>query len=73
MYLWNPIDVGFLGAYVGAALVSGGITGKAGETFSAGRLGSYTITSAPDGGTEVLLGPPFKFEPSNIADWKSVY
>jgi rhamnose transport system substrate-binding protein len=73
MYLWNPIDVGFLGAYVGVALTTGKITGKEGETFTAGRLGSYTITKAPDGGTEILLGPPFKFDKANINDWKSVY
>jgi rhamnose transport system substrate-binding protein len=73
MYLWNPIDVGYLAAYVGTGLASGKITGKEGEKFSAGRLGEYTITKAPDGGTEVLLGPPFKFEPSNINEWKSVY
>ena len=73
MYLWNPIDVGYLGSWVATGLTSGKITGKAGETFSAGRLGNYTIVAAPDGGTDVLLGPPFKFEPSNINDWKSVY
>jgi len=73
MYLWNPIDVGYLGAYVATGLTSGKISGKVGDKFTAGRLGQYTITQAPDGGTEVLLGPPFKFEPSNINDWKSVY
>jgi rhamnose transport system substrate-binding protein len=73
MFLWNPIDVGYLGAFVATALSGGGITGKNGDTFSAGRLGQYTIIQAPDGGTEVLLGPPFKFEPSNISTWKSVY
>ena len=73
MYLWNPIDVGYLGSYVATGLSSGAITGKEGEKFSAGRLGEYTITKAPDGGTEVLLGPPFKFDKSNIADWKNVY
>jgi rhamnose transport system substrate-binding protein len=73
MYLWNPIDVGYLGSYVATSLTSGTITGKEGESFTAGRLGNYTIVSAPDGGTEVLLGPPFKFEPSNINDWKAVY
>ncbi|MDR0497325.1 MAG: rhamnose ABC transporter substrate-binding protein [Treponema sp.] len=73
MFLWNPIDVGYLGAYVATALTKGTITGKVGDRFSAGRLGQYTITAAPDGGTEVLLGPPFKFEPSNINTWKSVY
>ena len=73
MFLWNPIDVGYLGSYAAIALTEGKITGKAGESFNAGRLGNYTITPAPDGGTEVLLGPPFKFEPSNINDWKNVY
>jgi hypothetical protein len=28
MFLWNPIDVGYLGAYVATALVNGKITGK---------------------------------------------
>jgi rhamnose transport system substrate-binding protein len=73
MFLWNPIDVGYLGSYVATALSSGSITGKNGDKFTAGRLGPYTIVSAADGGTEVLLGPPFKFEPSNINTWKSVY
>jgi rhamnose transport system substrate-binding protein len=73
MFLWNPIDVGYLGAYAATALVSGKITGKVGDTFTAGRLGKYTVTKAPDGGTEVLLGPPFKFDKNNIADWKTVY
>lgn len=73
MYLWNPIDIGRLTAYVSMALVDGSITGAAGETFTAGDLGEYTITEASDGGTEVVLGPPFAFTPENIADWKDVY
>ena len=73
MFLWNPIDVGYLGSYVATALVKGTITGKVGDKFKAGRLGDYTITQAPDGGTEVLLGPPFKFDKSNIEEWKTVY
>ena len=43
-----------------------------GEKFNAGRLGDYTITQGSDGGTEVLLGPPFKFDKSNIEDWKKI-
>jgi len=73
MFLWNPIDVGYLGAYVATGLVSGKITGKVGEKFTAGKLGERSITQAPDGGTEVLLGPPFRFDAKNIADWKTVY
>jgi rhamnose transport system substrate-binding protein len=73
MFLWNPIDVGYLGAYVATGLVSGKVTGTVGEKFTAGKLGERTITQAPDGGTEVLLGPPFKFDKNNIEDWKKVY
>ena len=73
MYLWNPIDVGYLAAFAATAVNKGDITGKVGEKFSASRLGSFEIVNAGDGGTEILLGAPFKFEPSNIAEWKTVY
>lgn len=73
MFLWNPIDVGYLSAYAATAISSGKITGAAGDTFDAGRLGTYTVVAAPDGGTEVLLGAPFRFGPENIDEWKTVY
>ncbi|MDR1419132.1 MAG: rhamnose ABC transporter substrate-binding protein [Treponema sp.] len=73
MYLWNPIDVGYLSAYVATALSDGKISGREGEQFNAGRLGSYTIVKAPDGGTEILLGPPYRFDKANIGEWKTVY
>lgn len=73
MYLWNPIDVGGLAAYASLSLVKGEITGAAGDKFEAGSLGSYEVISAADGGTEVLLGAPFKFDKDNIGEWKTVY
>lgn len=73
MFLWNPVDVGRLGAYTSIALVNEEITGAAGDKFTAGELGEYEIVDAADGGTEVILGPPFKFDPSNIDEWKDVY
>lgn len=73
MYLWNPADLGYLAAYAGDMLVNGGISGAVGDTFTAGRMGEMAVVSASDGGTEVMLGDPFKFEPSNIAEWKTVY
>jgi len=73
MYLWNPIDVGRLGAYTAIALVNGDITGAAGDKFSAGDMGDYEIVKAADDGTEIILGPPFKFDSSNIDEWKDVY
>lgn len=73
MYLWNPIDIGYLAAYTTDALAEGKITGKAGGTFKAGSLGEKSVTAADDGGTEILLGDPFKFDYSNINEWKLVY
>lgn len=60
--LWNVKDLGYLAYYTAALLVQGKIKGTAGETFTAGRLGSYTI----DASTTVLLGPPFVFKADNI-------
>lgn len=72
MYLWNPIDIGYLAGYAADALVQGTITGKAGDKFKAGTLGEKSIITAGDG-TEIMLGDPFKFDSKNIAEWKKVY
>jgi rhamnose transport system substrate-binding protein len=60
--LWNPADLGYLGAYAGAALASGQITGASGEKLKAGKLGERTIGA--DG--VVVLGPPTEFTAANI-------
>ena len=73
MFLWNPIDIGRLGAYTSAALVNGDINGAEGDSFTAGDMGDYTVVAASDGGTEIILGPPFEFNPENIEEWKTVY
>ena len=72
MYLWNPIDVGYLAGYAAIGLVDGTITGKEGDKFTAGRLGEKSVITAGEG-TEIMLGDPFKFDQANIEEWKSVY
>ncbi|WP_337098406.1 rhamnose ABC transporter substrate-binding protein [Paenibacillus sp. YIM B09110] len=72
MYLWNPIDVGYLAGYAADGLVNGKITGKVGEKVTAGELGEKEIVQDGDG-TQIMLGDPFKFDASNIAEWKTVY
>jgi rhamnose transport system substrate-binding protein len=59
---WNVKDLGYLTYYAAAALATGKITGKKGETFSAGRLGERTI--GDDG--EVILGPAVIVTPENV-------
>src|SRR3954452_14073040 len=61
--LWNPGDLGYLAAYAAKALIDGTITGKEGDSFEAGKLGSYTVGA--DG--NVLRGDPFQFNKDNIA------
>ena len=61
MYLWNPIDVGYLAGYTADALVKGTITGAAGDKFTAGTLGEKEIIADGDG-TQIMLGDPFKFD-----------
>jgi rhamnose transport system substrate-binding protein len=73
MYLWNPIDIGYLAGYTMDSLANKKITGATGNKITAGKMGDKVITAAADGGTEVMLGDPFKFDKANIADWKKVY
>jgi len=72
MYLWNPLDVGYLAGYAADALVKKTITGKVGDKITAGKLGEKVVIADGDG-TQIMLGDPFNFDASNIADWKKVY
>ncbi|AYF97329.1 rhamnose ABC transporter substrate-binding protein [Protaetiibacter intestinalis] len=63
--LWNPSDLGYLAAFAAKALITGEITGAKGDTFEAGKLGSFEVG---DGGT-VLLGDPYVFDADNIGDF----
>ncbi|MPY50603.1 rhamnose ABC transporter substrate-binding protein [Streptomyces acidicola] len=60
--LWDPAKLGELAARTAVALVSGQITGKEGETFTAGDMGEYTI--GKDG--VISLGKPTVFDEKNI-------
>ncbi len=72
-YLWNPVDLGNLTAYVSVALHQDKITGALNEKFKAGDLGEYEVTAAADGGTEVILEHPLRFDQENISKWADVF
>lgn len=63
---WNVSDLGYLTYYAAQALAKCEITGAAGETFEAGRLGSYTIGEAG----ELVLGPAKIVTPENLDEFK---
>ncbi|MBT3150350.1 rhamnose ABC transporter substrate-binding protein [Streptomyces sp. CHD11] len=60
--LWDPAKLGELAGRTAIALASGQITGKEGETFTAGAMGEYTI--GKDG--VINLGKPTVFNAGNI-------
>jgi rhamnose transport system substrate-binding protein len=63
--LWNPEDLGYLSAFAANALASGEIEGNPGDTFTAGKLGEFTVEED----NSVLLGEPFVFNADNIGDF----
>jgi rhamnose transport system substrate-binding protein len=63
--LWNPADLGYLASYAAKALIDGTITGKQGDKFKAGKLGTFTVGA--DG--TVLLGKPYTFNAANIGQF----
>jgi rhamnose transport system substrate-binding protein len=68
--LWSFVDLGYLTYYVTYLLATGAITGEIGETFEAGRMGTYTIEEDPtrEGGKRVLMGPFSVYNLDNIHD-----
>lgn len=73
MYLWDPIAIGRLSAYVSLSLTDGSITGAAGEILRTTSSAEYLIADSPLGGTEVIAGEPQEFTPENIADWSKLF
>lgn len=72
MYLWNPIDLGYVAGQAALAVTSGVITGAVGEQFTAGTFGQLTVVE--DGnGTQIMMGNPYRFHPDNIDFWREVF
>jgi rhamnose transport system substrate-binding protein len=63
--LWNPANLGYLAAYAAVELASKSITGATGQSFTAGKLGKFTVGADHT----ILLGPPFVFNKANIANF----
>jgi rhamnose transport system substrate-binding protein len=65
--LWNPANLGYLAAYAAVNFASKKITGAVGQTFTAGKLGKFTIGADHT----ILLGPPLVFTKANINSYNS--
>jgi rhamnose transport system substrate-binding protein len=68
--LWDPGNLGYLAGYAAASLASKVVALKAGATFTAGKLGKYTILPPAAGtGLSVVLGPPTVFNKANVTKY----
>ena len=66
--LWSFVDLGYLTYYVTYLISTGQIEGVEGETFEAGRMGTYTIHKDPtrEQGLRVLMGPFTVYNQENV-------
>lgn len=66
--LWDFRDLGYLTYYTAYGLATGQLTGDLGETFTAGRMGAYTIEEDPGraGSKRILMGPFTVYTADNV-------
>jgi rhamnose transport system substrate-binding protein len=66
--LWSFVDLGYLTYYLSYLISTGQLQGVEGETFEAGRMGTYTIEKDPtrENGLRVLMGPFSVYNADNI-------
>lgn len=67
--LWNPIDLGYSSTYICYNLVTGKNTGKEGDVFAAGRMGTIKVGSKG----LAIMGEPFTFTKDNIAKYAAMF
>ena len=60
--LWNPANLGYLAAYAAVNLASKTITNATGQSFTAGKLGKFTVGADHT----ILLGPTTVFTKANV-------
>jgi rhamnose transport system substrate-binding protein len=77
--LWNTMDLGYVATTIMHKVCTGEFTGEVGETVEMGRPtmgepdGVYEVIVGEDGDPFVLLGPPMKFDKSNIEKWAAIF
>jgi rhamnose transport system substrate-binding protein len=66
--LWSFVDLGYLTYYATYGIVTGQIEAAEGQTFTAGRMGEYTIETDPtrDNGLRIVMGPFTVYTVDNV-------
>ena len=66
--LWSFVDLGYLTYYTSYLIATGQMEGKVGDSFEAGRMGTFTIEKDPtrEVGNRVLMGPFTVYDKNNV-------
>ena len=66
--LWDFRDLGYLTYMTAYGLATGQLTGAIGETFTAGRMGDFTVEEDPGraGSKRILMGPFTVYNKDNV-------
>ncbi|MCX6083219.1 MAG: rhamnose ABC transporter substrate-binding protein [Chloroflexi bacterium] len=66
--LWSFVDLGYVTYYATYMIATGSLKGVEGETFEAGRMGTYTIEKDPTraNGLRIVMGPFTVYNVDNI-------
>ena len=67
--LWSFVDLGYVTFYASHGLATGAFEAEEGATFTAGRMGEYTIEKDPtrDAGLRIVMGPFTVYDESNVS------
>ncbi len=66
--LWSFVDLGYVTYYAAYGIGTGQLTPEEGATFTAGRMGEYTIEKDPtrDNGLRIVMGPFTVYDKDNV-------
>ena len=66
--LWSFVDLGYTTFYAADGLATGEFVAEEGATFTAGRMGDYTIEKDPtrDAGLRIVMGPFTVYDETNV-------
>jgi rhamnose transport system substrate-binding protein len=67
--IWNPVDLGYATTYLAYNLATDAATAEPGAEIDMGRMGTATL----DENTEAAMSTPFKYDASNIDEFKDVF
>jgi rhamnose transport system substrate-binding protein len=67
--LWSFVDLGYVAFHAAYGIATGAFEAEEGATFTAGRMGEYTIETDPtrDAGLRIVMGPFTVYDETNVA------